>query len=269
MDLLKRHNILTLLILGGSLFVSPLFAQLGNTSDSVDCRIELMCEYSGLAVWLDDEQVGETPLSTLRLKKGYHTLRVTHPDPSDWLHRDWEKKFFLDTGDSKRFIVTFPKPYWLGSDPSGASVFIKNRWIGETPMVIDISPDSLEFLMLKKAGYTDYSFDRNWSQTSLIQVKLKRSLMNDNWKDNSPQLKKRWIVASGIMAVICGGVGYYYKAKADRAYKRYLHSSHPETMDRYFSDAVTFDKLTGVFYGLGEISLGISVFFFIKGMWSE
>ena len=88
--------------------------------------------------------------------------------------------------------------------------------------------------------------------------------MKGDFKENSLRLTKKWIAIGGIVAVLCGGLGYHFKAKADRAYENYLRSSHPKSMNRYYNDAVTFDRYTGVFYGMAEVSLGLSLFFFIR-----
>ncbi|MCK4825811.1 hypothetical protein KA005_59230, partial [bacterium] len=63
--------------------------------------------------------------------------------------------------------------------------------------------------------------------------------------------------------------GYILKNRADRAYDRYLGTGNPDRMDRYFKDAVKFDKWSGVCYGFGEAVFVISLTWFISIHWSK
>ncbi len=269
MDLQKKRNIFIPFLWVAFYWMYPLFAQVNSPTDSMGCQIDVLSAFTDLDIWLDGLKVGQTPLLSFQLAKGNHLLRVAHPDPSDWLQRDWEKHFFLNEGEAKQFTVTYPRTYWLGSDPSGASVFIEDRWMGLTPLVVPIHPDSSHYLSLRKSGYADYRFDKNQILPSFVHVQLKKYFTGEDFQEKSPRLRKKWIVMSGIVAVISGGIGYYFKAKADRAFENYLRSSHPESMNSHYNDALNFDRYTGVFYGLAEVSLGFSLYLFIKSMDSE
>jgi hypothetical protein len=247
--------------------VHPAIAQQEGHADTTQCRIDLICDISGLDVWLDGVSAGQTPLTGLTVKAGTYTLRVSHPDPTDWLGRDWEQTVSLGPGETKQLTVSFPTSYWIGTIPGEAAVSIDGRYAGDTPMVLTIPPDSLEFVVVQKPGYEDYVLDSSWADASLIQIRLKQIPVDLGMDKESFRLSKAWIIAGGAVAVLCGGLGYYFKVRSDRAYEKYMRASHPEDMDRYFSEVEHFDRLTGIFYGIGEVSLGISLVLTIQGVW--
>ena len=265
----KRHRLVGLWFLGSFFSALPALAQITPYPDSTRCWVELRCEVSGLGVLLDGEKVGQTPLPLLPVEEGHHTLQVRHPDPSNWLSRDWKREVFLKAGERRVFVVQFSKMYWVGSDPPGASVFSGDRKLGMTPLVVELPPGDPGFLVLRKEGYEDRRVDLGLISSSLIHVKLGTGGLRGEWSKGSFRLKKGWTIGSGVVAVLSGVAGYYFKSRADRAYDRYMKAGHPDQMDRYFNDAESFDKLSGVFYGLGEVSLGVSLFFIIRGVWSN
>ena len=134
-------------------------------------------------------------------------------------------------------------------------------------MTLTIPSDSLEFVVVKKPGYEDYVLDSSQADASLIQIRLKQIPVDLGMEKESFRLSKTWIIVGGAVAVVCGGLGYYFKVRSDRAYEKYMRASHPEDMDRYFSEVEHFDRLTGIFYGIGEVSLGISLVFTVQGVW--
>lgn len=266
MDLLKKNSRVKLVLLGVIIFAIPIYAQIESFPDSNRCWVDLRCEVSGLDVWVDGEEVGQTPLPTLPLAPGTHMLRVGHPDQSDWLSSDWQKKIVLNEREQKILVVQFPKNIWVGSNPPGASVFYDDQLLGKTPLVVELPAGRPTLLALIKSGYESSRIGLDCSSSSMIHIQLKKEFLKQSGERDSPRLKKKWIVASAVVAILSGVVGYYFKVRADRAYEEYLNSDHPDRMDRYFSDAMTFDRLTGVFYGMGELSLGVSLFLLIHGV---
>jgi len=266
MALLKTNKLVP--ILASLLFLTqPAVAQEEDSTDTTQCRIVLNCDVSGLQVWLDGVSVGQTPLAELTVEAGTHMLRVSHPDPTDWIARDWESAVSLQAGERKQLTVTFPTSYWIGTVPGEAAIHIDGRYAGVTPMIMNIPSDSLEFIVIQKSGYEDYVLDSHWANASLIQIRLKQIPVDLGTEKESFRLSKTWIIAGGAVAVLCGGLGYYFKVRSDRAYEKYMRASHPDDMDRHFSEVEHFDRLTGIFYGIGEVSLGISLVFTIQGIW--
>lgn len=249
-------------------FWLPASGQTESSRDSV-CTVELRCSIPGLNVWLNGQKLGQTPLPPFFVKAGLCTLRVEHPDASDWLHRDWERSIILRGGQKEVLDVTFTEHVWLGSNPSGASVYDGDRIVGKTPLDVPLTPDRSRFLTLMMQGYENRKIDIRDGQRPTFYIQLKEKIAEGMGHKRSPEFKKGWMIACGAAALVAGAVGIYCKKRADRAYAAYLKSGRPDAMDRHFRDTVTFDKLTSVFYGLGEVSFGVSLFFLIQGHWSQ
>jgi hypothetical protein len=231
--------------------------------------VELRCSIPGLNVWLNGQKLGQTPIPPFLVKSGLCTLRVEHPDASDWLYRDWERSVVLKGGQKEVFDVTFIETVWVGSNPSGASVYDRDRILGKTPLGIPFTPDSSRFITLMMPGYENGKIELRDGPYSRFDIQLKEKIAEGRGQKGRLELKKGWMIACGAAALVAGAVGIYCEKRADRAYAAYLKSGRPDAMERHFRDTATFDKLTGIFYGLGEVSLGVSLFFLIRGHWSQ
>jgi len=83
------------------------------------------------------------------------------------------------------------------------------------------------------------------------------------------RITAKWGWAGSAVALAAGVAGYIMKVRADRAYDRYMDTVVPETMDRYFEEAVRYDKISGVCYTFGETCLVFSLVVFIKTVGAE
>lgn len=266
MDLLKKNRFGFIFVFW-SLFFSPsILAQTQISPDSIQCTIELQCQFSGLEVLFDNSKIGRTPIPILHVNPGVHRIRVRHPDPSGWLNRDWEREVILKKAEKKTLVVKFPDTYWVDSDPPGASVFFMDSELGKTPMVVKIPSGEDGFLVLKKTGYSDCQIKLNFPSSSLVHVSLKKIEMFSDMKSSSHKLKKSWIIGSGAAALFSGVAGYCFKAMANRAYGKYMAATTPESMNYHFNNTIKFDKISTGFYVAAEVSLVFSLFLFIKGM---
>lgn len=210
---------------------------------------------------MDGRPVGETPLEPLPLSAGTHTVRVEHPRPQDWLERDWERSVDLAAGETVLVEVRFPGVVWVASDPQGAAVFADGALANPTPAVAALDPDSVRDVILLSPGYRELRFSAAAPVPSVIFGKLKPVPDAPGGARRGPG--KGWIIGSAVVAAVSGILGYYFRWRADRAYEAYRHDVLPESMNRHFEDAVSFDRLSGWCYGTGEISLGVSLTLFI------
>ena len=267
MDLFKRTKY-NLIFLGCLLCGVPLLAQISQPSDSLT-GISVRCEFSGLSVWVGDSLVGHTPLSMVSLGEGEYQIRVRHPQPADWLSRDWEGSVRLVPGQIREFVIIFPDYFWIGSRPIGASVYRRDELLGKTPLVVRRLQTGGDRLLIKKNGYRESVLFLNETTGSRISVELTDEGSARDMPKPPERLKKGWIIGLGVFGLVSGITGYYLKDRAERAYDQYMKSGNPEKMDKYFDKATRFDRLSGVFYGIGEVSLGVSLVLSIRNVSSK
>ena len=72
------------------------------------------------------------------------------------------------------------------------------------------------------------------------------------------------MIGLGAFGLVSGIAGFYFKDRADRAYNKYMNTGDPQKMDQHFNDAARLDKLSGVFYGIGEVCITVSLVLSIK-----
>ena len=236
--------------------------------DSLACWIEIRCDIPDLNICLDDRSIGKTPLPGYAVSPGEHTIRVQHPDPLDWLSRDWELTFSIRKDENRILIVRFDRVYWIGSSPSDANIFSGDHLLGKTPASVTLPDEHSGGITLEHPGYRSRNIDLTKQNSRILHVLLEKTGIDETIQSPPrPFLvsKKYWIIGGGIAALASGIAGYYYKDRAEKAYQNYLISGHPETMDRYFNDSKRYDTYSGVLYGIGEISLGITLLLSIWG----
>jgi hypothetical protein len=262
MDLVKRNKFIkhvSIVFLFCSLKAS--YSQFAK-HDSLVGRIEIQCTIPDLNVYLDDQSIGKTPLFNYTVVPGKHTIRIQNPDPLDWLSRDWESTFSIRKNENRIFNVRFDRVYWIGSSPSGANIFSEDRLLGKTPASVTFPDGSSEEITLKYPGYLSKNINATRQHSQILHILLEKLPVNEAIQSpHRPSLgsKKIWLIGGGIVALASGIAGYYYKDRAEKAYRDYLSSENPEEMNRYFNDSKRYDTSSGILYGIGEISLGITL----------
>lgn len=258
-----------LILLGCSFLALHPGSGIGQSIDSTRSWIEVCCKVPGLDIFLDGNQVGKTPMQQFAVIPGMHNLRIRHPNPYDWMSKDWTRVVDLQPGEKMVLNVVFPKQFWIGSDPPGASVYSVTGYVGETPLMVSLYPGESEWITLKKDPYEDQSICLDQAKKFFIHIGMDAAGMDDHKNVEEQKFNKRLILASSAVALLAGVTGYILKNRADRAYDRYLGTGNPDRMDRYFKDAVKFDKWSGVCYGFGEAVFVISLTWFISIHWSK
>ncbi len=241
------------------------WGQTALQSDSTAAWLGIECEFKGLDVFIDGTCIGTTPLSATLCPSGSHIIRVEHPQPSSWLDEDWKTEIALQPGETKWLDVHFQRRVWISSDPPGAAVFLGETRLGETPLSVVLQAQEQSTVSLMKEGYEPLQKTLSTLTPSVLHMDLRNQISDWIAGQDTRRFKKTWIVAAGVVALLAGATGAYLKHRADRAYENYSNVGHPDTMERYFDSAKRLDTLSGVFYGLGEVILGISLFYVIKG----
>jgi hypothetical protein len=117
----------------------------------------------GAAVYVDGGYQGVTPTVVGNLLAGSHTVILSLAG-----YQDWISTVGVSTGQTTSVTATLasdPKPVLgtvsISSDPSGASVYADDIYVGQTthgiPLVFTQVKPGYHTLLLSKSGYQDYS----------------------------------------------------------------------------------------------------------------
>jgi hypothetical protein len=226
-------------------------------------RLSVLSEIPGLTVWVDSMAVGQTPIDSLPLPSGPHTLRVKHPDPQSWMARDWEKIIQIRSGEMITEAVRFPKAVWISSDPAHVQLFIHDQPDGLTPRYV-LCPDTGLTLRFDNPGFQSRQLFLNPDGPVLHVTLTPVPDFAYQAKDESVfQSGKIW--AAGLISLSTGIAGYVFKHLAEQSYDRYLEAGHPAEMNKYYDRAVLYDQISGGCYIACEVHFGLALYFSIRG----
>ena len=245
--------------------VCSLYAQDVEWTDPTLAWLYIACDMEGLDVEIDGNRIGTTPIDSIAVPSGSHIVRVKHPDPLRWSAEDWKTVVHLVPGERRILRVVLPRRVWISSDPSGASVQYGETTVGITPLSVVFSPLDPKRVALSMQGYEPVVVTLSESIPSLLHLNLTAGKGDRSDKSGLRRSQRRWMIVTGIVAMIAGASGAYFRHRADRAYERYQKTGDLDLMEQYFDSARRFDTISGLCFGCGELSLGISLFLFVRG----
>lgn len=115
-----------------------------------DGSLYLTTDPPGATIWLNGEEIGETPQRIAALQPGYHELMLQRS-----LYQSIQERILIYSGEEKRLEITLeeaPGVLTLTTQPKGAEIFLEGRQVGTTPVVLDL-PRGEHYLTVKKEGF--------------------------------------------------------------------------------------------------------------------
>ena len=111
----------------------------------------------GATIYIEDEEVGVTPLEDLIVDSGVYKLRLTLE-----AYQDWEMEVSASGDETVVIAATLERPRGklsLASNPTGASVFLNGVDIGTTP-ILELELEVGEYgLEVSAEGYENWTLD--------------------------------------------------------------------------------------------------------------
>jgi serine/threonine protein kinase len=109
----------------------------------------------GARVWLNNEEIGYTPLEGFAIREGRHTVRL-ELEGYAWASRgvDVERGVAVDLGSvplEREVVAAGPVLLW-SVELEGASVFVDGEHAGRMPVVVDLTPGKHTFFVQPLAG---------------------------------------------------------------------------------------------------------------------
>ncbi len=109
----------------------------------------------GARVWLDNEEVGHTPVENLSVREGRHTVRL-ELDGYTWSSRavDIQRGVPVDLGSialEREVVAAGPVLLW-SVELEGANVFVDGGHAGRLPVVVDLTPGAHTFFVQPEPG---------------------------------------------------------------------------------------------------------------------
>ena len=121
-------------------------------------------------VYINGEYIGKTPIKNYKLLEGTYTLEIALPN-----YKEHKETVTIMPGETTDINVTLISIGFLSinSEPSGAEIFIDGKYIGKTPLEIEVTTGN-HTLTLTKDEYEQYftNLTLNIGERKEITVKL-------------------------------------------------------------------------------------------------
>jgi len=207
--------------------LSTAFAQTG--------RISVESTPKGAVVYVDSVLAGTTPLERHEVSVGKHELKVVYPNATSWLNVSKHEIIDVAADADARYTFELGSLLALNTKPAGATVMLRDRELGATPLYYR-SPDLISgTLVLKKEGYeqSTISVTPETPFPPLIALKPLAQNIDEKLPDVLPAdyengSSPRWATYAAATSMILSGVlSAYWKDRANSDFDKYVETRDP------------------------------------------
>ncbi|MFQ5650244.1 MAG: FlgO family outer membrane protein [bacterium] len=118
-------------------------------------------EPTGAQVFLDNNRVGQTPMSLKQVAEGEHEIRLVKENYKPWTQKVVVRSF--QPTDVKATLEVSPGMLTVNSTPSSAEIYLKGKRVAKSPHTFSNIPPGELVVRVKKPGY------EAWTSSVLIQ----------------------------------------------------------------------------------------------------
>lgn len=247
--------------------IFPVSAQNSRPDQNTPGFISIIADCDSIAILLDHDLIGFTPIVHQPVPIGAHELRAAPRHSTTWNQPVWRHNFQIVASETLFFRVDFPHQIYINSRPYGASIIRHNQIIGTTPLYYAPVDSSTNLLVLRKPGYLDYLIKLPELKTSSVFALLKEnnaireSQVRFTSLIQSRQKRIKILTYSMLGLTVASGVSaIYFKQRADDRYRNYQSASQPTEMNRLYDETQQLDNYTAVSFGLFQISFVTSLY---------
>jgi len=217
-------------------------------------------------VYLNQKMLGYTPLPATPLAPGSYQLTVAHPNPFIWGNWDWQDSIRIVAGDTLVIHPQFKRSLQIRTRPFDAKIFMNQKLLGRSPLTLLLNSEINQQLLIKKNGYQDTLINLGTLSHNFLNVKLvpDESVLKLRQLRQPKDIKHRYKkLTYGLwgLAVLSGFSSVYLKTQADANYKKYLTAGSLHDMNRYYNNALKYDRYTNISLGLVQACFILSFYF--------
>jgi len=118
-------------------------------------------EPPGAKIYIDNTYVGETPMSIKTVAEGEHEIRLMMINYKLWTRKVVVRSF--QPTDVKTTLEVSPGMLSVTSEPSGADIYLKGKFVARTPHTLSNIVPGEVVLRIEKKGYEE------WTTSAFIQ----------------------------------------------------------------------------------------------------
>lgn len=241
------------------ILITLIFYVFGISQDK-NSSLTIFSNPNQLEIRLDSVFIGNTPLENLIIDPGTHVIEAYSPNPGLWNSTNTTIRFHIESGRDTTINIRLQQSIKINSIPYHAELLKNDRVLGLTPVSILFEENRGKEFRLEKRGYESVSFTLKEPRSRLFRLKPIQ-LVDAETESNSfmhslahTRLKSKFLFLSG--SVLTNWLAFYFKNLADDNYNKYLTTSNPQLMDKYWDKTQKFDRFSDISIGVSYALLG-------------
>lgn len=260
------------------------FAQLPAQSakaDSAFAFVSILCRHPGLPAFLDEAQIGVTPVRHFPVLAGEHEFGVRRSDSSSWLDSDWVQRVTVSAGDTLELTAEFYRSYFINSSPYGAQVWRDQKLEGTTPLVLRLPEQATATVEVVMEGYhgrvlelgpqagetppvaSVRRFDLVLEKDLVLASQLEQEL---HARDRRRARYRRMTYVAAGVSLAASVAAIYFKHEADQAYRQYQNFGDPAARESHYARARRYDRYSGAAFATFQASFAFSFYGFLQSL---
>lgn len=216
----------------------------------------------GLIVYLDDQKIGETPLTGYALTAGIHHLVVHAGAQFVWTDAGHKETISIEPGQTTTIDVDLSRPFRFDSTPYGADVLLNDVSIGKTPLRFKNPEPVLGTVRFKKNGYADRVLTiepgtRMIHADLTIEPNFKKKLNENLNLEKEKTVDRRLLYSTLVLGTLSGAVAAYFKIEADDAAKKTERAADLGDLagvQKYADRTDRYDLYSGIGFGVMQVN---------------
>jgi hypothetical protein len=254
-------------VIAGVFLCSGLLGQSKPTADSVG-TVSIITEPSGADLYIDSLFVGKSPLQSIALAHGRHTIRAFYPSVFAWNAVVTREPLDISAGNHLEKRLNVGQVMRIQSDPPGGIVHFDGSVIGMTPLYARSPHPGASDLMIQKEGFDSLRIPLSEIRAGFVRVQLspKSGLggsvrPGDILDGNGAAATDHWLTyASGATMIVSGVASAYLKDRANRNFDSYLRTNSPADL----SSTRRLDREAAATLIVSQISFAVLAYFLLS-----
>lgn len=246
---------------------SSLLGQTRPAGDSL-ATVSIVTEPSGADVYIDSTFVGKSPLESIPVSSGSHSIKAFYPSVLAWNAVVRRDSLEVLGGEKLQKKLTMGNVLTVQSDPSGGIVTYRRSVLGSTPLYLHFSSPAAGSLLIRKPGFDSLRVPLGEVNGGLIRVQL-QAMSGSNGGihagdvfQGDGRLASDHLLAyvSGATMLVSGITSAYLKDRANHKFDLYQQTYNPADL----SSTRRFDHGAAATLIVSEISFAILAYLLLS-----
>jgi hypothetical protein len=253
----------------------------GARPDSAVATLRVETRPSGLMVLVDGVRVGRSPVGPLWVAAKTIRVQAIPEDPRRFEPGRDTVVVAPGPGESVTATIDLRPSVLIRAVPEPATLFLEDGGAGGSDSLLGETPyRALPYRLERRAfrlaspEHADSTLSGEWilaraPQGGTVTVALRRVAphMPPAPPPKPPLIRRRWFQLTLIGAgAALTGTSAVLRHQADRWYDRYLGSSDPAEIERFYDRTAHYDRLAGASLGSGQALLTAGIFLLVTSV---